>query len=131
MCQRNVTFYSEVLNRIRTGNQTTEDIQVLNTRLTSGIINPVQLRDPKFSCALYLLPRKEQVWEYNAQQLLKLVQTTPVYEFKAKHIILESQCLPHGVTSRNVPEHLIPKNDNNCAGLPHTLKLAVGAQVML
>ena len=33
--------------------------------------------------------------------------------------------------SRDVPEQLIPKDDNNCAGLPHTLKLAVGAQVML
>ena len=33
--------------------------------------------------------------------------------------------------SRDVPESLIPKDDNNCAGLPHTLKLAVGAQVML
>ena len=26
---------------------------------------------------------------------------------------------------------IIPKDDNNCAGLPHTLKLAAGAQVML
>ena len=54
-----------------------------------------------------------------------------MYEFKAEHVILESRSLPHGVTSRNVPERLIPKDDNNCAGLPHTLKLAVGAQVML
>ena len=54
-----------------------------------------------------------------------------MYEFKAEHIILESRHLPHGVTSRDVPEQLIPKDDNNCAGLPHSLKLAVGAQVML
>ena len=54
-----------------------------------------------------------------------------MYEFNAEHVILESRYLPHGVTSRDVPERLIPKNDNNCAGLPHTLKLAVGAQVML
>ena len=47
------------------------------------------------------------------------------------NIILESQHLPHGVTSRNVPEHLIPTDDNNCAGLPCSLKLAVGAEVML
>ena len=32
------------------------------------------------------------------------------------------------MTSRDVPEQLIPKDD---AGLPHTLKLAAGAQVML
>ena len=91
----------------------------------------MQLRDAKFSSALYLLPRKEQVEEYNTQRLLELAQTTPVYEFKAEHVILESRSLPHGVTSRDVPERLIPKDDNNCAGLPHTLKLAAGAQVML
>ena len=131
MRQRNDTTYSEVLNRIRTGDHTSDDVKLLRTRLTSGIINPVQLRDAKFSSALYLLPRKEQVEEYNTQRLLELAQTTPVYEFNAEHVILESRYLPHGVTSRDVPERLIPKNDNNCAGLPHTLKLAVGAQVML
>ena len=35
------------------------------------------------------------------------------------------------MTSRDVPQRLIPKDDNNCAGLPYALKLAVGAQVML
>ena len=63
--------------------------------------------------------------------MLELAQTTPVYEFKAEHVILDSRHLPHGVTSWDVPEHLIPKDDNDCAGLPHTLKLALRAQVML
>ena len=114
ICQRNDNTYSEVLNRIRTGDHTVEDIQLLRTRLTSGVVNPVQLQDPMFSSALYLLPRKEQVEEYNTQWLLELAQTTPVYEFKAEHVILESRYVPHGVTSRDVPEHLIPKDDNNC-----------------
>ena len=35
------------------------------------------------------------------------------------------------MTTRTVPEHLIPTDENSCAGLPRTLKLAVGAQVML
>ena len=78
MRQRNDTTYSD---RIRTGDHTSDDVKLLRTRLTSGIINPVQLRDAKFSSALYLLPRKEQVEEYNTQQLLELAQTTPVYEF--------------------------------------------------
>ena len=56
--QRN-DIYSDVLNGIRTGNQTAEDIQPLRSRLTSGIANPVQLSDHKFKSALYLLPRKE------------------------------------------------------------------------
>ena len=41
MHQRNDTAYSEVLNRIRTGDHTTEDIQLLRTRLTSGVVSPV------------------------------------------------------------------------------------------
>ena len=61
MRQRNDTCYSEILNRIRTGNQTNEDIAKLRTRLTSGMPDPVQLNDPKFNSALYVLPRKEQV----------------------------------------------------------------------
>ena len=63
----------------------------------------MQLRDAK--SALYLLPRKEQVEEYNTQRLLELAQTTPVYELKAEHVILESHSLPHGVTFRDVPEY--------------------------
>ena len=47
MHQRNDSAYSEVLNRVRTGSQTAEDIQLLRGRLTSGISNPVQLSDPK------------------------------------------------------------------------------------
>ena len=43
MRQRNDTTYSEVLNRIRTGDHTPEDIQLLRTRLTSGIVNYVML----------------------------------------------------------------------------------------
>ena len=67
MPQRNDTADSEVLNRIQTGDHTTEDIQLLQTRLTSAIINSVQLRDAKYNSALYLLPRKEQVEKYNTQ----------------------------------------------------------------
>ena len=59
MRKHNDTAYSEVLNRICT-DHTTEDIQLLRTRLTSGVVSPVQLQDPVFSSALYLLPRKEQ-----------------------------------------------------------------------
>ena len=46
-------------------------------------------------------------------------------------VILESHSLSHDVTSPDVPEQLIPKDDNNCTGIPHTFKLAAEAQVML
>ena len=53
-----------ILYRIRTSHQTAEDISHLRTRLTSGNSHPVQLSDPKFCSALYLLPHKEQVEAY-------------------------------------------------------------------
>ena len=49
MRQRNDNAYSDVLNKIRTGNQIAEDIQLLRSRRTFGITNPVQLSDPKLN----------------------------------------------------------------------------------
>ena len=69
--------------------------------------------------------------EFNDQCLQKLATTSTVCDFKAEHAILESRFLPAGVSSGSVPEHLIPKEDRDCAGLRSTLKLATGAQVML
>ena len=82
MRQRNDTTYSEVLNRIRTGDQ-------LRTRLTSGIINPVQLRDAKFSSALYLLPRKEQVEEswHKLHQCMSLMQNMLYWNHAIFHMV--------------------------------------------
>ena len=45
MRQRNDTTYSEILNHIRTGCHTPNDTQLLRSRLTSGIDNPVSLSD--------------------------------------------------------------------------------------
>ena len=65
---------------------------------------------------------KEQVNLYNQHCLEKLSTTTTIYEFSADHSILESS---------KQAVALIPPDDNNCAGLARTVKLAVGAQVML
>ena len=107
------------------------DIQLLRSRLTSGIDNPVSLSDEQFQSSLRTLPRKVQVEEYNDQCLQQLATTSTVYELKAEHFILESRFLPADVSSGSVPEILIPKEDRDCAGLRRTLKLAIGAQVML
>ena len=82
MRQRNDTTYSEVLN-------TPEDIQLLRTRLTSGIINPVQLHDAKFSSALYLMPRKKQVEEYwhKSLQCVSLKPNTLYWNLAIFHMV--------------------------------------------
>ena len=56
----------------------------------------------------------------------------PVYRFDATHTLVEYGNLPPGVArSIEVPMEYIPLDDNDCAGLPHVLKLANGAKVML
>ena len=55
-----------------------------------------------------------------------------VYKFIATHTLVECGDLPPGIArSGEVPTQYIPCDDNDCAALPHMLKLAVGAKVML
>ena len=72
--------------------------------------------------------------EYNTHRLRQLAQTSTMFEFKGEHSIVDSDSArqSYGVIQHvDVPERLIPPNDNDCAGLPRSVKLAVGAQVML
>ena len=78
------------------------------------------------------MPLKEQVEEYNESHLNELSNSSPVYEFEAEHLIVEStRQMPGVVSHETVPESLIPSCDRDCAGLQRRVKLAVGAQVML
>ena len=55
-----------------------------------------------------------------------------MYKSEAEHAILESSRQAIRVVSHSaVSEALIPKDNRDCAGLPRTVSLAVGAQVML
>ena len=132
MRQRGDSVYSQLLNRVRIGQHDREDLSLLRTRLTSGVSDPIQLDRAPFVDALRLLPKKDQVNEYNENCLRALSQTSTVYKFEAEHSIVESRRQAIGVVSHStVPEALIPKDDRDCAGLPRTISLAVGAQVML
>ena len=64
--------YSQLLNHVRTGEHTREDLLVLRTWLTSGVSDPIQLDQAPFIDALCLLPLKEQVEEYNQSRLHEL-----------------------------------------------------------
>ena len=117
MRQRRDTDYSDVLNRVRTGNQTESDVTVLRNRLTSGVTDPVDVTQPPFVDALHLMPLKEQV-EYNKSHLIELSNFSPVYEFEAEHLIIESTRLMLVVVShQTVPVSLIPSSERDCAGL--------------
>ena len=134
MRQMGDNTYSRVLGRIRIGQQTPDDITLLRTHLTSGIDTPVDVEQCPFTDALRLLPLKVMVDEYNTHRLRQLAQTSTVFEFKGEHSIVDSDSArqSYGVVQHvDVPERLIPPDDNDCAGLPRSVKLAVGAQVML
>ena len=68
MRQMGDNTYSQVLGRIRTGQQTQDDITLLRTRLTSGIDTPVDIEQSAFTDALRLLPLKVIVDEYNTHR---------------------------------------------------------------
>ena len=116
--ERNDQCYSDILNRIRTGNQTNEDIAKLWTRLTCGIPDSVQLDDPTFHSA----SKEGTNWRVLYTMLIRIIQNQPSVWV---YCIQEFHHLSQGVTSQTVPEHVIPTDDNSCAGLPCSLKLAV------
>ena len=63
MRQQNDASSSEILNRIRTGVHTNEDVKVLQTRLVSG--GTVDLLSSPFDTALTLYPRTVDVDGHN------------------------------------------------------------------
>ena len=129
MRQRNDTDYSSLLNRLRTGCFTAEDIDVLKKRIV-GSNSEIDLTKAPFKEALRLFPRVADCDTYNEEQLYKL--GSQVHTMTATHVLLECRRLPHGaVNYGQVPEQLIPEDDKVCAGLPRQVKLALGAEVML
>ena len=128
MRQKADASYARLLNHVRTGSHTYEDISMLQSRILSSD----KLVKPPFSTALHLLPTVQQCNRHNNKCLDDVAVNSSVYEFIAKHSVVECGDLPPGVArSGEVPTQYIPRDDNDCAGLPHVLKLAVGAKVML
>ena len=111
MRQQNDTSFSLMLNRIRKGEQTHEDVKAIQGRLVSN--GDIDLSAAPFDTALRLYPHTASVDEYNESQIASRAQTTKLYTFEAEHAILQSR----GQFYANA--------------LPCRLKLAVGARVML
>jgi hypothetical protein len=128
MRQKGDASYARLLNHVRTGSHTYEDISMLKSRVVASD----ELLKPPFSSALHLLPTVEQCNQHNSRCLDAVAVNSSVYKFIATHTLVECGDLPPGIArSGEVPTQYIPCDDNDCAGLPHMLKLAVGAKVML
>ena len=124
MRQRDHKDYSLLCNRFRVGLQTSDDINLLTTRMQPH----VKLNDPAFKNAIYIFPTIAQCLHYNNSCLKKLSNVTCI---PAIHALIGGMNLPPGVIASTIPAGIIPKDDRQCAGLANMLPVAVGAKVML
>lgn len=110
--------YAALLNRVRTGEQTLQDIIILSQRTA------VDCTKPPFINALRLYPTRKQCKEYNDRKLNELAASN-----FSKVVII--QAIDTTTNNDVVPNHLVPTDDSECGGLPRTLSIALGARVML
>ncbi|CAC5393356.1 unnamed protein product [Mytilus coruscus] len=117
MRQTSYDGYSELLNRIRVGTFTSEDIDILIPRL-------IEKNDPKFHGVLRVYPTLKEVKEYNEQQQNRLLENA-----------LEINAIHEFSTSDTVHDedfcNFIPIDDRNAGGLPNRLILSLSTRVML
>ena len=100
--------YANLLNRIRTGTQTREDLQVLRTKICNDTNN---------SATQHIFPTKEQCQIHNTKQL----------QFRTS-----TQNPIHHIYAIDDPEDEdIPDDDTFCGGLPKKLSLCKNSKVML
>ena len=136
MRQKADASYARLLNHVRTGSHTYEDVSMLQSRILSSdklvkppfstvsmlqsrILSSDKLVKPPFSTALHLLPTVQQCNRHNNKCLDDVAVNSSVYEFIAKHSVVECGDLPPGVArSGEVPTQYIPRDDNDCAGFP-------------
>lgn len=122
--------YATLLNRIRLGEPTEEDVILLQSRLTDSVY-PINLRDEKFKGALYLYPTVKQCNDHNSNQLRLLTPDHEIVTVEAAHAFADTGSCRNLNVHDAVPVSLIPVDDRDCAGLVKTLHIAVGAIVML
>ena len=117
MRQRDSDGYNNLLNRIREGIVTQEDLHTLSSRL-------IQNDDPQFSGVLRVFPTLKQVHAFNKLEQNKI--SADVVEIHAEHQVNEGQL---GM-DQNI-EDFIPADDRDAGGLPRLLRLSIGTRVML
>lgn len=95
MRQTGTDGYSQLLNIIRVGTFTEEDIGILTTRLL------IQKNDPQFEGVLRVYPTLKEVQEYNLQRQYELTENTvqidAVSEFSSSDIGQDddiNNCIP-------------------------------------
>lgn len=115
--QGNNTFIS-LLNRVRLGNPSPENITLLHSKL---IVYP----DVSKNHLLHIFPKNKQVRAHNTYLQSQLDGV--LHTFMAEHVFSHYDVHP----GLDVPSKLIPQDDKYAGGLPNELQVSVGTRVML
>ena len=124
--QSNDSTYAKLLNNVRLGNPSSDDIQKLLGRVN------VHLLDNSFDTALRLFPTNKQCDDYNNEMTIKLQTETgyTVHQIRSSNTLLNKQSV-QGNDHINDIYSLIDPDDTKSSGLSDILTLAVGSRVML
>lgn len=122
------TRYLQLLERLRFGQCTQEDLGLLQARI-------FDLEDSelfaKFSDALALFPTNTDVNKFNEKQTEKLKDQLSKVN-KKTYIMRAKDTYAAGVHyDEPCPENLIPKEERLTAGIPTTIEIGVGSRIML
>jgi hypothetical protein len=126
--QCNDPTYTAMLNRIRTGVVSIEDVNLLQTR----IIDTASLSDPPFAESLRIFPTKILCKIYNDACLEKLVASSHSVsvEVKASNLTMLDGPPQYSDGAADIAE-LISDNTSDTAGIMLSVQLSVASRVML
>ena len=115
MRQKEDVYFAELLNRVRTGEITSDDIEVLKSR----IISPDDINYPRD--ALHVFSRNVQVDNHNKEMMASL--NTPIRHL---HAVDGRKDLQTGKANVKIPD-----NPSETGGLRETLSVCEGCRVMI
>lgn len=107
--QRGDPLFADILNRVRLGNQTTEDISVFSSRITQQPLD-----------CLLIFQTNQQVHGFNEQKLLQISDTATITIHSHDQLSVQGKRKLH-----------VPENRHLTGGLNSVLRLAVGARVSI
>lgn len=125
--QNNRDDFFYILQNLRIGTLLRSDIEILRQRLLKPASANYQAMYAGSSESLHLYPKVKQVDLYNSAKLDE-ISKTGVRVYQANSIDTYGNGFRFG---QRVPIDLLYKDIRKCAGIPHTLNLAIGTKYML
>jgi len=108
-------------SRIRTGSQTAEDLDLLNSRLLKNLKNKEEFKN-----CLYIMARKIDVSNHNNEMTKLLQKTSRTYKITAVDTYADG---PNA--SKLADKKYLYSKEEKCGGLVDNLEIAVGSRIML